>query len=316
VAVFKFRNLKTGQATPIPPGEFTVGRADDTYIHLDDSSVSRRHARLHNIAEGFFVEDIGSANGTAVRGAKIEHPVRVELGEIIYVGTVAFRLDPEVDGEDSAAPMQGLRSQNKARLSRDTERLPLPGEAPREVPVIAPENLAAPVVAATDADSEELNAVQIREPEAFASSTPQPRTAHVPLPETTTYPPEEPTEAWPEPKPARAVGSPHTVSKILIPRSSLPAAIMPMPQTLPVAPAAPKPATALTPPKPAATPTMQPPHPVQAASAPSPAAAAAPAPPFTYWLVVFLAGLGTGLLLGLVFARMFIDLGGSAHALP
>ena len=49
-----------------------LGRASDAGIHLDDVSISRKHARLY-ISEGvFYIVDIGSRSGTDVAGAWVE----------------------------------------------------------------------------------------------------------------------------------------------------------------------------------------------------------------------------------------------------
>lgn len=54
------------QVVPLPFGSVvTIGRAADNDIQLDDVGVSRQHARLH-VAEDVDVEDLGSANGTAL----------------------------------------------------------------------------------------------------------------------------------------------------------------------------------------------------------------------------------------------------------
>ena len=142
--VYKFRNLNTGQATPIPPGEYTVGREDNTHVHVEDSSVSRLHARIFNSDEGLFVEDAGSVNGTAAHGAFITTRMKIDYGEVVYIGSVPFRVDPEVAGEPEVVPSSpGMRSVNRSYMSRDTERLPGIGEAPRVVETI-PQRLVGP----------------------------------------------------------------------------------------------------------------------------------------------------------------------------
>jgi predicted component of type VI protein secretion system len=163
--------MNTGQATPIMDGEFAVGRADDAYVHLDDASVSRRHAMIINNGGVFFVEDLGSANGTAAHGAYINGRVRVNFGDVIHIGSVPFRIDPEVAGDVDAIPSAGLRTNNRAYMRRDTEKIPTVGESQRVAEVIPQEipqeNLSAPLVSTVhDMDAEDLNAITIKEPEA------------------------------------------------------------------------------------------------------------------------------------------------------
>ena len=297
MVIFKFRNLKTGQATPIPPGEFSVGRADDAYVHVDDGSVSRRHATIFNGDEGFFVEDLGSSNGTAAHGAFITGRMKVEFGDVIHVGSVAFRIDPEVAGEAVAAPSAGLRTSDRDYMRRDTERLIAPGEAPRVVETLSAEQLLAPEVdQVTDADAEDLNAITIREPEpAPAARLPIIRPGGTPLTKQTPASPAAATSPPPYTAPPR-----------------------PQPQMGPAGKF--RPSSALTTSPSAAA------SPAAAPSLPRTETLPAPGqnPPATQetginWgllLIVFLAGMGTGLLLGLCFARIFIELGGKASGLP
>ncbi|MEQ1821910.1 MAG: FHA domain-containing protein [Fimbriimonadaceae bacterium] len=55
-----------GREHPIRPGESLIGREAD--IMLNDTQVSRRHARLVSSDGGFTLEDLGSTNGTRVNG--------------------------------------------------------------------------------------------------------------------------------------------------------------------------------------------------------------------------------------------------------
>ena len=56
-----------------PQGErTTIGRSPDCEIFLDDVTVSRKHAVLLQRDGAFFVEDLGSLNGTFLNRRRIE----------------------------------------------------------------------------------------------------------------------------------------------------------------------------------------------------------------------------------------------------
>jgi len=75
-------------------GENLIGRERDAVVWIDDGSVSRRHARIAIDDGGATVEDLGSKNGTFVRGRRIEKPVRLADRDAIKIGpaSMIFRL--------------------------------------------------------------------------------------------------------------------------------------------------------------------------------------------------------------------------------
>lgn len=64
-----------------------IGRAPENRIVLTDSSVSRQHARLFTRDDAWWVEDLGSKNGTKVNGNLIEGPKRLKQGDGLQVGS-------------------------------------------------------------------------------------------------------------------------------------------------------------------------------------------------------------------------------------
>ena len=69
-----------------PQGErTTIGRSPDCGIFLDDVTVSRRHAALVEREGGYFIEDLGSLNGTYVNRRRIES-ARLSDGDEVQVG--------------------------------------------------------------------------------------------------------------------------------------------------------------------------------------------------------------------------------------
>jgi serine protease Do len=69
--------------------ELVIGRQDADLL-LDDPQVSRRHAVVRAIEGELEVEDLGSANGTFVNGARVDEPQRLCHGDEIAIGPVVL----------------------------------------------------------------------------------------------------------------------------------------------------------------------------------------------------------------------------------
>jgi two-component system cell cycle response regulator len=87
----RVRGAELGRVTQLSPERMRVGRSQDSEMWLSDDGVSRRHAALVREADGYVLEDEGSANGTFVAGVKItRHQLRD--GDVIQFGpTAVFR---------------------------------------------------------------------------------------------------------------------------------------------------------------------------------------------------------------------------------
>jgi DNA-binding winged helix-turn-helix (wHTH) protein len=74
-------------------GEHLVGRLPEAEVSIRSASVSRRHARIAVAATGATLEDLGSKNGTWLRGRRISSPTTLKNGDRIRFGsaTVTFR---------------------------------------------------------------------------------------------------------------------------------------------------------------------------------------------------------------------------------
>ena len=69
-----------------------IGRADDSTLVLDDDYASTRHARIALRGTDWYVEDLGSTNGTYLDRAKVTAPLRVPLGVPIRIGKTVIEL--------------------------------------------------------------------------------------------------------------------------------------------------------------------------------------------------------------------------------
>ena len=86
--------------------QFTVGRTEDCEIHVRDSEMSRRHARLERDGAAWRVVDLGSTNGVFVNGALVQS-APLEDGDVLRVGTTLFRYFGEgLTPADSELPVE------------------------------------------------------------------------------------------------------------------------------------------------------------------------------------------------------------------
>jgi pSer/pThr/pTyr-binding forkhead associated (FHA) protein len=73
-------------------GSTDIGRADRCAIRLDDTYVSQVHARLYGDAGSWYVEDLGSTNGTFLNDHKVDRALEVHAGDVVKVGKTVLEL--------------------------------------------------------------------------------------------------------------------------------------------------------------------------------------------------------------------------------
>ena len=78
------------KAYPITGDTLTFGRGSDNDIILDDTQVSRNHARLIRQADEVIIEDLGSTNGTLVNGKPVVGQHVLQPADIISIGSSVF----------------------------------------------------------------------------------------------------------------------------------------------------------------------------------------------------------------------------------
>lgn len=80
--------------TRITLGEapITIGRAEDSTLVITDDYASSRHARLVPRAGQWYLEDLGSTNGTYLDRTKVSAPIPVPLGVPIRIGRTSLEL--------------------------------------------------------------------------------------------------------------------------------------------------------------------------------------------------------------------------------
>jgi pSer/pThr/pTyr-binding forkhead associated (FHA) protein len=81
-----------GETVSLDDAPLLIGRGNDAAIRLDDDYVSTRHARIASSGEQWFVEDLGSTNGTYVGSSRISQATAIQLGTQIRIGKTILEL--------------------------------------------------------------------------------------------------------------------------------------------------------------------------------------------------------------------------------
>jgi pSer/pThr/pTyr-binding forkhead associated (FHA) protein len=72
--------------------EVTVGRAPGCGVSLPDTTVSQLHARVFRRDGSFFLEDLGSTNGTWLNRARVGGAVPLKRGDRVMVGSTLLEV--------------------------------------------------------------------------------------------------------------------------------------------------------------------------------------------------------------------------------
>jgi DNA-binding winged helix-turn-helix (wHTH) protein len=115
--VHRYGYAFTGTATELPPsaparcwivwewgqlalrdGEHMLGRDGDVAVWLESPTVSRHHAKISVFGTSAIVEDLGSKNGTYLRGERVLAPSALEDGDELRLGSVVVRFRRFVPG--------------------------------------------------------------------------------------------------------------------------------------------------------------------------------------------------------------------------
>ena len=73
-------------------GTMQIGRADACQVKLPDTYVSSFHARIYRQDGGWFVEDLGSTNGTYLNQRRLTSPAELRAGDRLKIGKTTLEL--------------------------------------------------------------------------------------------------------------------------------------------------------------------------------------------------------------------------------
>jgi hypothetical protein len=109
-AVIKFRNERKDACAFISVdggkkvevvGDIVIGRSRNCDVVISDLLVSRKHAAIRRRDDGFYLEDLGSTNGTVLQGNKIPKSSSVKLDSPCVVTVGAARISFSLSSSDS-----------------------------------------------------------------------------------------------------------------------------------------------------------------------------------------------------------------------
>ena len=73
-------------------GSVQIGRGESCHVKLSDTYVSTAHARIFDKNGSWYVEDLGSTNGTYLNQRRITAPAEVHAGDRVKVGKTTLEL--------------------------------------------------------------------------------------------------------------------------------------------------------------------------------------------------------------------------------
>src|SRR5881394_1981597 len=84
-----------GRQFQIDSDETIIGRSGGLPITLEGANISRKHARILRQGTQFFVEDLGSSNGTYINDRKIAARTPLAPNDTLRVGPYSFRFQAD-----------------------------------------------------------------------------------------------------------------------------------------------------------------------------------------------------------------------------
>ena len=85
--------LSSGQVIPVPARGLRIGRMEDNDLVIDGVKVSRYHAVVVELAQGFAINDLRSTNGTIVGGQRVMDSHFLRDGDVIAIGGVEMTFE-------------------------------------------------------------------------------------------------------------------------------------------------------------------------------------------------------------------------------
>ena len=131
---------RPGQIFPLSLDSSVIGRDPMADIIINDAEISRHHARLTSIDDGYEIQDMGSTNGSFVEGERLGgEPVLLKPGQTVALGTNVVLVYQQTDPENDPLSTVVASREDFAGLSvmPPTTAAEVEDDTPEEEPVAA-----------------------------------------------------------------------------------------------------------------------------------------------------------------------------------
>lgn len=136
-----------GQTFILDGTEFSIGRDINNEFVINDTEMSRKHARIALSGPGFIIEDLGSTNGTFVNGQRLAGVHLLAAGDSISFGenvNCSFEVpafDPDATRVSAQPPSYSPPVQQPLSYSSPVQQLPSYGASvPTPISAIPPQD--------------------------------------------------------------------------------------------------------------------------------------------------------------------------------
>ncbi|MDW8327254.1 MAG: FHA domain-containing protein [Anaerolineales bacterium] len=137
-----------GKVYDLAKSVLIIGREVKNDIVINDSEISRQHARLTEQADGGWqVEDLASTNGTFVNGERVTGPRPLKPGDVLGLGETVqmeYTVAPEAEVTMMAAPPSPAAEAPTPEAAPGLFSLPTSEPPPAAPPVSEPTPAAVP----------------------------------------------------------------------------------------------------------------------------------------------------------------------------
>jgi pSer/pThr/pTyr-binding forkhead associated (FHA) protein len=113
-----------GQSFMLDRPVVTIGRGSECDVAINDASISRRHAQVLRQANGHYVQDLASRNGSKVNNDPLLAPKLLQHGDIVCLGSVRLEYIPSLQ-EDAGIPISSPTTPPPPARSINSKLAPL-----------------------------------------------------------------------------------------------------------------------------------------------------------------------------------------------